>query len=377
VLLRVDGVPGFGWTPCQPAPVAPVRVDGLRLTNGLVTIEVDEDEGTFAIAGVAGLGRLVDGGDAGDTYNYCPPAHDRVVDTPDELAVTVADRGPVRASIRIEATYRWPASSTPHERSQQVVSTTVVTTLTLEAGERFARADIDFENACRDHRLRALFPLPEATTTSRAECAFGVVERGLTAEGGPTEAPLATFPSRRFVQAGGLTIAHDGLPEYELVDIRDGAAHALALTLVRATGMLSRGPMSTRPLPAGPEIAVDGAQVLGRHRLRYAVTVGAVDPYAMAEDAFVPLLVTTSRGEGTQPPTHSTLAVTGAQVSSVRRTDGGSIEVRVFNPTEATATVDLSGRRGWRVDLRGRPIAPFEGSFELGPWAIATTVLSG
>ena len=69
--------------------------------------------------------------------------------------------------------------------------------------------------------------------------------------------------ARRFVQAGAITLAFDRLLEYELVDIGDGAAHALALTLLRATGMLSRGPMTTRPLPAGPEIELDGKTEIG------------------------------------------------------------------------------------------------------------------
>jgi len=42
-------------------------------------------------------------------------------------------------------------------------------------------------------------------------CAYSVVERGLVAEGGPSEVALPTFPSRRFVTAGGLTVVHEGL----------------------------------------------------------------------------------------------------------------------------------------------------------------------
>ena len=57
------------------------------------------NDGTFAVDGVAGFGRLVDGGDHGDSYNYSPPAGDRIVDTPDSVSVTVAERGPVRAVI--------------------------------------------------------------------------------------------------------------------------------------------------------------------------------------------------------------------------------------------------------------------------------------
>ena len=50
-----------------------------RLDNGLVSVEV-ADDGTLRVrAGqveVAGVGRLVDGGDAGDLYNYAPPDQD-------------------------------------------------------------------------------------------------------------------------------------------------------------------------------------------------------------------------------------------------------------------------------------------------------------
>ena len=111
-------------------------------------------------------------------------------------------------------------------------------------------------------------------TLSTAECAFATVERGLTAEGGPHERPLPTFPSRRFVAAGGLTIVHEGLLVYEFVD--DGTA--LALTLLRATGILSRPDLPTRPLDAGPPLPLRGSQVRGHHVLRYGVAVGDGDP---------------------------------------------------------------------------------------------------
>ena len=41
---------------------------------------------------------------------------------------------------------------------------------------------------------------------------------------------------------------------------------------------------------------------------------------------------------------------------------------------EDTAVV-IDGRRGWLVDLRGRPVEPFDGSFPLRPWGIATAQL--
>jgi hypothetical protein len=377
VVARVADVPGFGWKvgTAIDTDAHPVTVDdgGLTLTNGLVTVAVDAADGTFSIDGHGGLGRLVDDGDSGDTYNYNPPAGDVVVDRPDAVRVAVGEPGPVRAKVRIETDLTLPERVVDDARVGSA-TTTVVTTLELHAGERMVRVTVEVDNRVADHRLRAWFPLPDRADSSLAECAFTVVRRGLTAEGGMGEHPLPTFPSRRFVQAGGLTVAHEGLLEYELVDVEGGTAGALALTLLRCTGLISEGPMDHRLIPAGPRIATPDAQMPGRQVLRYAVALGDSDPYAMADDAFLPLLVARPGGSATDHTAGSALSVHGAQVSSVRRNQG-RLEVRVFNPTDQPTTVTVEGRRGHLVDLAGRVVDTFEGSFELGPHRIATAAL--
>jgi hypothetical protein len=380
LLVRADDVPGYGWrawsTVDAPLDVDPVVVDGdCAMSNGLVSIAVDPQNGTFAVDGHAGLGRLVDGGDVGDTYNWCPPEHDTLIDAPESVTASVAERGPLRGRLSIATRYVVPQRVDGGRRTGEV-ALDVATVLELRAGERFVRVETAVDNRARDHRLRALFPLATPATTSRAECAFAIVERGLDAEGGPTEVGLPTFPSRRFVQASGVTIAHEGLPEYELVDIRDDAAHALAITLLRCTGLLSQAPMATRPLPAGPMIAAEGAQLQKRLAMRYVVAIGDVDAYALVDDAFVPLLVTEGGGSsGFLPPFGAALELSGAEVSAVVR-EGSQLLVRVFNPRAEAATVRIDGRQGWLVDLRGRPVRPFDGSFELRPWEIATIALA-
>jgi Glycosyl hydrolases family 38 N-terminal domain/Glycosyl hydrolases family 38 C-terminal domain/Alpha mannosidase middle domain len=406
-LASVAEVPGMGWrgwSPGDAAGAAAVTVadggaevtvaDGADeagpvLANGLVTVAVDPADGTFAVDGTPGFGRLVDGGDVGDTYNWCPPAADTLVETPDRVDVAVLERGPVRARVLIVTRHTWPAGRHGLDRRTGEVAHEVFTTLELRAGERAVRVEVTVENRSRDHRLRAHLPLPSPARTSRAECAFGVVERGLGAEGGPTEAPLATYPAQRFVQAGGLTVVHDGVSEYELVDVRDGAAHELALTMLRATGMLSQVPMPTRPLPAGPLVPAGDAQLQTRVTRRYAVAIGDdVDPYALADEVLVPLRVggaAAERGRSPKgaavsvaadlPATGSGLEVAGAVVSSVVR-QGDGVVVRVFNPADIETVVRVPGRRGWLVDLRGRPVEPFAGSFPLRACGIATVALS-
>jgi alpha-mannosidase len=294
------------------------------------------------------------------------------VDAPTTVKVDIEEHGPLRAVIRVVRTFDWPEGLEGGRTRAGSRSVAVTTRLELRAGERMVRVTTTFDNPCRDHRLRAWFPLPEAATSSRAECAFGTVERGLLAEGGTTERGLPTFPSRRFVSAGGLTVVHEGLLEYELVD--DGKV--LALTLLRSVGVLSGTNLTYRPMPAGPPVPVPGAQMPGRHGVRYAVAVGDHDPYALVDDVFLPLMVAGGSGTGTRPTIGTALSITGAEVSAVRRRAAANrLEVRVFNPSDAEATVDLGGRSGWLVDLRDRPLEPVAGSFRLKPWAIATVHL--
>jgi mannosylglycerate hydrolase len=135
--------------------------------------------------------------------------------------------------------------------------------------------------------------------------------------------------------------------------------------------------MATRPLPAGPLLPLEGPQLQRRITLRWAFAVGDdVDPYATVDDAFVPLRAVRAGG-GDGPPTGTALTVTGAEVSAVRRAPSGQLEVRVFDPTDRPATVELPDRRGWVVDLVGRPLRPWEARVDLGPWQIATLVLAG
>jgi mannosylglycerate hydrolase len=400
VLFAADPVPGFGWRtyravegegPVTAVTAGPDPEGTAALANEHLTVTVDGTTGTFTIdtgdsLHLPGLGRLVDGGDGGDTYNYSPPAEeDRVVEQPETVTITTLETGPVRARVLIEATYRWPTHAVGDavacsRRSDELVDVSVRTTLELRHDERFLRVRTELDNVCRDHRLRAHFPLAAPVTGSDAECAFAVVHRGLTAEGGPGEVGLPTFVSRRFVDTGRLAVLHDGLLEYEVV----GDGTELALTLLRATGYLSRIALPLRPDPAGPPLRVEGAQLRGPRAVEYALFphqgAGAdvfADLYRAADDLLVPL--ERARGGGiagaSRPPTGQALAVRGVQVSAVRHEPGGLV-VRVFNPSpvSATAEVDRAGApaTGWVVDLVGRPLKRFEGTVALRPWQLAT-----
>jgi mannosylglycerate hydrolase len=404
VRFAVDPVPGFGWRafrvvegdgPTSPVTAVADAEGTVAMTNGVVGVAIDHLDGTFTLSttdhAAAGLGRLVDGGDGGDTYNYSPPAIDGVVDSPEAVRVAILVSGPVMARVLVERDYQWPTHAVGDERScarraDENAAVTITTTLELRHGERFVRVRTELDHNVRDHRLRAHFPLPTRVTGSDAECAFAVVHRGLDAEGGPHEAALPTFVSRRFVDCSdgyaGLAVLHDGLLEYEVVE--DGSE--LALTLLRATGYLSRLEPALRPNPAGPPMPLVGAQLPGHQRFEYALLLHggdwrAADLYAAADEFLVPL--ERVRGGGVRgafrPPTGERLAVRGAPVSAVRR-DRGGLMLRVFNPEPDPVTVEVEDEgapaTGWVVDLIGHPQAPFEGNVRLRPGEIATLRLA-
>ena len=55
-----------------------------------------------------GVGRIVDGGDFGDSYNYGPPSHDAIVESPTAVSVTTELGGPVRGRLTVTREYAWP-----------------------------------------------------------------------------------------------------------------------------------------------------------------------------------------------------------------------------------------------------------------------------
>jgi alpha-mannosidase len=253
--------PPLGWTAVLPVEGAgaienPVHVEGDRLDNGLVSIRV-ADDGTFVLNGVEGVGRLVDGGDCGDSYNYAPPAEDHVVEDPDDVQVTVLSAGPVRGILGIDRSYSWSPDEVPVK---------VETVVELHAGEPFCRIRVSFENPCDDHRLRLHVPLARQARYSAAEGQFAVVERGLQAESGFGEVALPTFPAYGFVDAGGVAVLLQHPMEYELIDGRE-----LALTLLRSTGLISRSAHRYRESPAGPELAIPAAQCRGSWSIELAL----------------------------------------------------------------------------------------------------------
>jgi mannosylglycerate hydrolase len=388
-LAAVVPAPPLGWTSVRPVPrrgpvTAPVRTNGRRVSGDLLEVEVAED-GTLRVGGVEGVARIVDGGDFGDTYNYAPPALDTVVDQPASVEVEVAANGPLRAELVVRRSYRWPTGLRERgtARTEETTPVTVETRVELRAGEPFVRLRVTFDNPCRDHRVRLHVPLPERAPGSAAEGQFAVVERGLEPEGGFGEKAVGTFPARGFVAAGGMAALLEHVVEYEVVDGRE-----LAFTLLRSTGLISRNENPWREDPAGPELAVPEAQLIGPRSvtlalLPYTGSWAEASLLAQMERFQHPFLTAPGTGDGSAASGEAGLTVRGDGIvlSSLRHRDGW-LELRVVcqHPEPRTAVIGGDFREARDADLRGGPLEPLDAAtgqvaVELGAWEIRTLQL--
>ncbi len=265
-----EDVPAFGWKPfrlersAKPIPDVTRELSaGDEVEAHGVRVKLLED-GRFDFAigdGVFhGQGELEDVGDRGDSYDF-----DAVPSGPVRVDRVRAEHRSHPAGldeIEIERELRLPAKleDDREARSDDVVTTRLRTTLRWARGVPRVDLAIRVEDPAKDHRLRVLFPVAGRAGKARAATTFGVAERspgGRDSSRWIHPAP-STFIHQGWIEAGGLTVVAPGLLEGEIL-ARDAGA-AIAVTLLRCVGHLSRHDLRTRPGPAGPGTETPGAQ---------------------------------------------------------------------------------------------------------------------
>jgi mannosylglycerate hydrolase len=275
--------------------------------------------------------RLEDGGDAGDTYTYCPVARDRLVRAAGPIRIRQVGAGPLLAAL--EASF---------DVGRRAAARLVVM---VHADSPIVRCVLDIDNRATWHRLRARLPTGLRGIPAVAGTAFGAVARPPVAVDPaqyPLETPVRTAPAHRFVAAAsgtrGLALVAPGFFEYEWTSGGD-----LLMTLLRAVGELSRDDLPTRPGHAGWPTPTPLAQCLGPSRIEVAVVPvsqteverGDVLP-EWWEDAFLPLTAVWLRDAGnlTLAPVDVALEGSGLVLSAVKPAQQGSpLVLRCYNAT--------------------------------------------
>ena len=383
VLFPVQ-VPACGYTTVYARPGTAdgpptdlaVRTDGAG--NGHLNFTIAPDGGLDIHDKVTGrrymgLGHLVDVEDTGDEYTYCPfPDGSHSITTAGAPAIiTQTESGPCRAAFRIERVLNLPAGLTPDRtaRSAETVAIHIITDVHLYAGMPGVFISTRLENAADDHKLMASFPTGIRAARAYVDESFMIAERDLDLPDstGWVEDPTALMHQRAFIDRSdgeaGLAGINRGLPSVEVT--QDGA---IALTLLRAVGWLSRDDLWVRRIAAGPLVPTPGAQCLRTYQYEYAVLPhggGWESAYQAAYNYNAPLLgrradthpgldlremnitrddpalvtaIDWPRG-GSLPPAHSFVRIDPPQLvlSAVYRS-GEALIVRCYNITRAPVT---------------------------------------
>lgn len=331
---------------------ASLLADDRTLDNAHLTARI-ADDGSLSLtdkaSGQTYSGLLVyeNSGDIGNEYMY-KQAHEGTPLTTAGLqaAISVVENTPYRVAVEIVHEWSIPASADEllaeemqelvwftnrkAKRSERMVPFTIRTVVSLERNGKAVSVQTSFNNAAKDHRLRALFPTDLTADTHAADSIFEIAKRANT----PAQEwlnPDYSHHQQAFVSVSdgkaGLTVANFGLPEYEV--LRDGR-NTIALTLLRAVGEL--GDWGLFPTPE--------AQCLGENTVQFQIIPHRGDvedsgAYALAYQFQTPWTVKqTAVRAGSLPVEHVALEWNGEAVafSTLKASEEtGDVVARWFN----------------------------------------------
>jgi alpha-mannosidase len=324
-------------------------VDGTTLDNGLVRVVIDAD-GLFAsvrdlvadreVLAPGGRGNLLrlhtDFPNQWDAWDIDRHYRRQYTDLVEAESVTVVERGPLVAAVRIERAFG---------------SSRVVQTVRVTAGSPRIEIDTELDWHERQKILKAAFPLDVHADRSAAEIQYGHLHRP-THTNTSWDAARFEISCHRWIHVAepgyGVAIANDSTYGHDVTRTTrpDGGTTTIArLSLVRA--------------PQSPDPEADQ----GPHRMTYALVPGAAieDAVAAGYALNLPLSVVPG-GPGPVPAPLAALDGTAARIEAVKLADDGSgdVVVRVYESLGGRAATRLRTsfpvRRAELTDLLERPL---------------------
>ncbi|MFD0961506.1 alpha-mannosidase [Paenibacillus chungangensis] len=317
-----------------------------------------------------------DTGDIGNEYMYKQPNGETAITTKDKRAsVKLIENTSYRAALEIVHELDIPASGDelfqqekqeivyfPNRESGRTTERTVPLVIrvvvSLDRSGRGVGIVVSFDNQAMDHRVRALFPSDVAASHHYADSIFEVAKRD-NEPAKEWENPSNCQHQQAFVDVSnseaGLTVANQGLHEYEL--LRDGR-NTIAVTLLRSVSEL--GDWGVFPTPE--------AQCLGEHSFSLMLLPhgGESERFHAYERAYqfgiTWQAVQTDLHEGELPACSSAIAWEGEGLAftSMKIAEGtGDVMMRWYNmdnkPAELSVTVPEGSKEVYKSNIMEQP----------------------
>ena len=303
-------LPGHG---VQNLPGKPVKTGGRQgrtdwMENGLVRVQFGRD-GRFDVIDsgtkrtYTGLGRLENSEDAGDSYDWSAGGHPvevgtgrgskmekrveavdtRICDLDDSdkrsTSVTLMMENEWLTTVLVQVHWSLPSSfnDSTQKRSDEEDWVTVEHYITLRSGSRLVEIETMINNTCEDHRLRVCLPTGLNPKKVWSGGVYDVLSR-LTDIPHESDWEQPSVPTQHFSQfvtmqdrVGGLAAIVPGSNEYEVAKTIGKDGFDLRITMLRATGWLSRDGFASRRNRAGPCYPAPGAQCQGQSWMRWGI----------------------------------------------------------------------------------------------------------
>jgi hypothetical protein len=302
--------------------------------------------------------------DAGDSYNFSPATGDPDRRWHSKFRARYASRSGPFTRVDFDFAYEQAsglddARQGPSGRSIKVRG---MLSLVLCEGQPWVEAELLHTDTAEDQRTRVVFAAGEHFVECAGDTAFHWTQRPALIADWPakatpqSETPVVVNPSLSAVRAGAVAVVHRGLQEFEVVAGPDGG-HALALTLRRAVGWLSRRDLIARGAGAGPDLATPDAQRNHHETVLFAFALDpALDAASLLQAGLLRrrpvMLLPGHKPEAWREPL--TLPHPKLIPSSLRRV-GAVLELRVWNALDHALPCALPG---WtRTDDGGDTLA--------------------
>ncbi|MEH7501233.1 alpha-mannosidase [Neobacillus drentensis] len=400
-----ESIPSFGYKTFYLVPadqqiqlqeeIQPTQDANLEMENESVHVLFHEDGSYDLTHKQSGetfyrLGIYEDTGDVGNEYMYKEAKGQDAITTKGVPAeFTFVERNALRTVLEFTHTLSIPVSADDrlaiernkliwHKereagRSSDMTTITLRTVVTLEKGMKGPVFKLTVDNQATDHRLRVLFPTGLETETHMADSIFEIVTRPNTPEK-EWENPSFCHHQQRFASLSndlmGLTVATDGLQEYEILPA-DGT---IAVTVLRSTAEL--GDWGYFPTPEAQCLGMQTAewQVLP-HEKDVIESQAFVDAYQYKVALTV---IQTDAHEGTLPGAHQFVnsEPNGLVWTSMKAAEErDDVMIRWFNPSEQKKSLKASINRdyqSYKSTILEEKANPSKDLFEVEKYEIIT-----
>ena len=281
-LSFISRIPLVSRLVSNPRPKSSRKTNAIE--NKFYMIRVNSSESTISIFDkrtgklYSGMNQLVDDGDCGDVYNYCPPKNNFSVTAKIKAIERIEKKTYQQLILTYELKIPAGLSDDRTKRSDKQVLNKIKSTITLVPGVQRVDVHTEVDNLATDHRLRVHFPASFNATSVFYDSHFEIVSRPIgTVDYDETweEPPRAEVPQLKYTAItngqSSLIIANRGLPEVEVYQ-KDDENSVIAITLLRCIGWLSRDDLTTRKGHAAPMgLPTPDAQMLGKYAFDYAI----------------------------------------------------------------------------------------------------------